>query len=31
VVNALGLTSAWSAPGVKSVRNELTVQLEAVD
>jgi osmotically-inducible protein OsmY len=43
VVNALGLTSnaqaaqpqaeqsAWSAPGVKSVRNELTVQLKAVD
>jgi osmotically-inducible protein OsmY len=23
--------SAWSAPGVKSVRNELTVQFEAVD
>jgi osmotically-inducible protein OsmY len=23
--------SAWSAPGVKSVRNELMVQLEAVD
>lgn len=23
--------SAWSAPGVKSVRNELTVQLDAID